>query len=231
MTLSRETEVGEVSFVPLGADQQTHVSIAAAAGGVPGCDLATVLRQAAQDEMNRVRAMFGRPPLGVAAAPVPRTTDPLPTMLRGVALRFGVLNQAAVSRHDGTRGIGYSVIFRGALDGAIGRLRAGRDRIALCIRHDPGSELCNTDNSGLRWRLILDGSRVLIKIPVDTPAAKLATHVIQANGLFGLSLALQPVEQCECPGLADHVGVRRAEIVELTATARPADRECRLRAV
>ena len=97
LTISRETDLGEVSFVPLGADGDTHVSIAAS-----------------------------------------RNFGPLPDVLKGTALRFGVLNQAAVSRNDGTRGIGYSVIFRGALDGAIGRLRAGRDRIALCIPARPG---------------------------------------------------------------------------------------------
>ena len=192
--------------------------------------LAALMRQMAQDDTNRVRAMFGRPPLGVAAAPVPRTAEPLPTMLKGTAFQFGRLNhQATAARADGSRGPITSVVWPGALTDALARLNSGHDRIALCVNHR--QELCDTTNSGLRLRLSKDGNRVLFRLPVDTAAARLAAHVIRANHLTGLSIALMPIEQREYPDLPGYLAIRKAEIVELTATRTPCDPECRLRAV
>ncbi len=186
MTISRQTTLGEFSFVPLGADGNTSATISAAAG-------------------------------------------PLPDLLKGTALRFGTLNPAAVSRGDGTRGVGHSVIFRGALTDALARLATGRDRVALCANHK--QELCSTFDSNLELRLSKNGDRVLFKLPTDTAAARLAAVVIRANQLVGLSLALQPVEHREYPELPGYLAVTRAEIIELSATRTPCDPECRLRAV
>jgi HK97 family phage prohead protease len=227
LTVSRETDLGEISFVPLGADQNTSVSIAAAAGGI---DLASRMRQWDLDEINYWRSLCGRPPIGVAAAPVARTVEPLPTELRGVAFQFGRLNhQATAARADGSRGPITSVVWPGALTDALERLNSGRDRIALCVNHR--QELCDTTNSGLKLRLNKSGNRLLFKLPVSTRDARLAATVIRANHLTGLSIALMPIECQEYPELPGYLGVRKAEIIELTATRTPCDPECRLRAV
>jgi phage head maturation protease len=59
MTISRETELGEISFVPLGADGGTSVSIAASA---PGFTYGNIMQQAHADEVRRIQAAFAAAP-------------------------------------------------------------------------------------------------------------------------------------------------------------------------
>ena len=134
LTISRETDLGEVSFVPLGADGDTHVSIAAAAGGI---DLAALMRRMELDEMNHVRALCGRPPLAWQRPhPHPETSGPLPDVPLAARAAFASGVAESGRRVEERRHPGQSVtrsIFQGALDGAIGPARApGRDRI--CAR-------------------------------------------------------------------------------------------------
>jgi hypothetical protein len=116
LTIARESELSEVSFVALGADSETQVSIAAsAAGRQSDGDAQAVVRwfenlnrQANLDECRRIRAALGMPPLaGIQARDFSgvgicepyfgasgggyrrKGTLQLPKVIRGTALRFG----------------------------------------------------------------------------------------------------------------------------------------------
>jgi HK97 family phage prohead protease len=65
MMISRETELGEISFVPLGADGQTSVSIAAQAAGFTS---AGIMQPAYADEVRRIQAALNATP---SAPPAP----------------------------------------------------------------------------------------------------------------------------------------------------------------
>jgi HK97 family phage prohead protease len=249
LTIARDTTLGEISFVALGADGETHVDVTARKGHAIQAGAGSLAAQMAAAEYNHVRRALGLGGCGIEArdrSDVFRTEPPyfglsgggldragvldLPDALKGVALRFSTLSLPGPV-FDGAfrfanRNAVRCAVAPGALDEALEQLDNRDALLRLLIDHDSTRELCNSADAGLRLRLSRDGKRVLFRLDTDSDRGREAASFIVTSGLSGLSLNLLATETIEDPTLPDVLGILKAEIKDVSIVHTPRYPRC-----
>jgi phage head maturation protease len=218
MTISRKTELGEISFVPLGADQDTSATIAAAAARSPSRFL---IMASAESPSAPPPDAFARPIQAAAseigAAMVARIRDEF-TPLRGrlaswgLASRTGVFALAHGLGASGVRAVNVAYAPGWARTAANVELRLGHDGAAILDQRTGLIVDCPMFDTVIRF--------------ADTPAARRAIDIIRAQPHRGLSVGISGIDAKKLA--KDIYVITGAVLDEISVVDDPGDSGCRL---
>jgi phage head maturation protease len=203
LTISRETELGEVSFVPLGADQDTSVSVNFS--GSPASKTAKASASRSTPSAPRIAVQT------LAASAGPRDAY-------GTACRFGV----GASMHCGNE-----VVLAAFSAKAFDVQLFEEDRI-VALRLGHGGKVLATTRDALVIKK--EGDTLAVKITGSTEQSRAAIEEIRASGWTGLSIGCSwaQADTLQKDGAVQLANVEDAVIDEIAVTAEPAIAGCTL---
>jgi phage head maturation protease len=212
MTISRQTRLGEISFVPLGADGDTHVIVG-----------------------NRAAALAATSRKTTSRKPTRSKPEPAP-FARGIACRFEEWTRSEGDfKHNGMMhtGIVNHKFRKGALTQSLLDVAIGRQPLTMTLGRHGGQKLSiltdGWDEDNYRLDLAGNGTLLLFTLRRGTKRAREIYDAIRATKCRGLSLGVT-IRESESEIIDGQLFaiVTKADIRELTVCLNPSNEDCTL---